>query len=44
MEREKPFDNWFEFGIWEFEMQCVEFICVSSNLYVDMAEIVNLQL
>jgi hypothetical protein len=43
MERQKLVDIWYEFRIWEFEVQCGEFICATCNLYVGMVEIFNLQ-
>jgi hypothetical protein len=44
MEREKLFDIWFVFRIWEFEVYYGEFVCVTCNLCVGMVEIFDLQL
>jgi len=38
MEREKLFDIWFVFRIWEFEVHFDDFICVICILYVGLVE------
>jgi hypothetical protein len=44
MEREKLVDIWFDFGIWEFEVQYGEFVCVTCNSCFGMVTILIMQL
>ena len=37
----RHFDIWFVFRIWEFEVNCGDFICVTCILCVDMLETLN---
>jgi hypothetical protein len=38
MERYKLVDIWFVFRIWEFEVNYIDFICVTCILNVDLVE------
>ena len=43
-ERERLFDIWFVFRIWEFVVNYGDFICLTCVLYVGLVENFNLQL
>ena len=43
MEREKLINIWFVFRIWEFVVNCGDFIRVTCILFVGLMEILNLQ-
>jgi hypothetical protein len=38
MEREKLVDIWFVFGVWNFEVNFDDFICITCILCVDLVE------